>query len=324
MHNNFLPYVGNDSVGQRTPHGTWLPPGSRVAAYVGPQSESTDAYSSSSLLVSTLAAGLARCRAGKGDVVAVLPGHTETVSTTTMLDNLVSGTQIIGCAPAGSSLMPTFTWAGTTTTAIWSLNDANVTLNGLRLHFNGADSMDTPIKVSATGNTITNCYILVGSDTALDSDVGITVLAGGDHFLFRNNYVYSTGTAVMTNALLISGDTVDSPKVLNNTFICPATSTNGIVEVGLSTAVITNLEIANNVFVNKSTGSACIRLLDTAMTGVVYNNYCGLTANTAPLTTGISLAGTTNTLVQFFQNFTNDGEAKGTSGILSPAANDGS
>src|SRR6476620_11509935 len=283
MPNNFLPYVGNDSVGQRTPHGTWLPPGSRVAAYVGPQSESTDAYSSSSLLVSTLAAGLARCRAGKGDVVAVLPGHTETVSTTTMLDNLVSGTQIIGCAPAGSSLMPTFTWAGTTTTAIWSLNDANVTLNGLRLHFNGADSMDTPIKVSATGNTITNCYILVGSDTALDSDVGITVLAGGDHFLFRNNYVYSTGTAVITNA-----------------------------------------EIANNVFVNKSTGSACIRLLDTAMTGVVYNNYCGLTANTAPLTTGISLAGTTNTLVQFFQNFTNDGEAKGTSGILSPAANDGS
>jgi hypothetical protein len=133
--------------------------------------------------------------------------------------------------------------------------------------------------------------------------------------------VYTTGSAVATNALLASGAT-ESLKVLDNTFIVPATSTNGIVEVGLAAVVATNLEIARNKFVNKSTGSACIRMTDTAHTGIVYDNYCGLTANTAPLTTGISLAGTTNNLVQFFQNFTNDGEAKGTSGILSPAAND--
>lgn len=322
MPSNFLPFVGNQSVGQRTAFGTWLPPGARVAAYVGPQSESTDAYSSSSLLVSTLAAGLARCRAGKGDVVAVLPGHTETVSTTTMLDNLVSGTQIIGCAQPGTSLMPTFTWAGTTNTSIWTVDDANVSFSNLRFNFNGADSIDTPIKVSAAGCSMTNLYVLTGSDTALDCDVGITVLAGGNNFLFQNNYVYSTGTAVNTNALLISGDGVDSPKILNNTFICPATSTNGIVEFGLSTAVITNIEVASNVFLNKSTGTACLRFLDTAMTGVVYDNYCALTADTAPLTTGISLAGTTNTLLKFFQNFTCDGETKGSSGILSPAAHD--
>src|SRR6185436_9715050 len=137
MPSEFLPFTGNSSVGQRTAFGTWLPPGSRVAAYVGPQSESTDAYSSSSLLVPTLAAGLARCRAGKGDVVAVLPGHTETVSTTTMLDNLVAGTQIIGCAPFGSGLMPAFTFSGTTTTSSWALNDANVTVKGLKFNLNG-------------------------------------------------------------------------------------------------------------------------------------------------------------------------------------------
>lgn len=320
---HFLPITGNDSIGQRTLYGTWLPPGARVAAYVGPQSSLSDSYSSSSLLVATLAEGLNRCRSGKGDYVICLPGHTETVSTTTMLDNLVPGTNIVGAAAPGSSLMPTFTWSGTTNTSIWTVDDANVTISGLRLHFNGADSIDTPIKVSAGGCTLSNNYILTGSDTALDCDVGITVLAGGNFFTFQNNYVYSTGSAVNTNALLISGDAVDSPKILSNTFICPATSTNGIVEVGLTTAVITNMEIARNVFVNKSTGSACIRLLDTAMTGVVYNNYCGLTANTDPTVTGISLAGTTNTLVQFFQNFTNDGEAKGRSGILSPVVNDG-
>lgn len=322
MPNHFLPGVGNDSIGQRTVHGTWLPPGARVAAYVGPQSESSDAYASSSLLVSTLAAGLARCRSGKGDVVAVLPGHTETISTTTAFANLVAGTQIIGCAPVGSGQMPTFTWAGTTTAATATISVANVTLHGLRFNLNGADSMDTPLIISGANACIRNCYILTGSDTALDSDVAITISAGADNFLFANNYCYATGTAVNTNTVLISG-AVDSPKILNNTFMIPATSTNGIVEVGLSAVVVTNMEIGGNVFVNKSTGTACIRLLDTAMTGVVYDNYLGLTANAAPLTTGISLAGTTNTLVQFFQNFTNDGEAKGTSGILSPAVNDG-
>lgn len=321
--NHFLPLVGNESIGQRTLFGTWVPPGARVAAYVGPQSDSTDSYSSSGLLVSTLAAGLARCRAGKGDVVFVLPGHTENVSTTTGLDNLVSGTQILGCAPPGSSLMPTFTWTGTTNTSIWTIDDANVTVRGLRLHFNGADSIDTPIKVSAAGCTMADNYILGGSSASLDSDVGITVLTGGDFFNFFNNYYYTLSTAVITNALLISGS-VDSPKVISNTMIGPTTSTNGLIELGLAAAVSTNVEIAGNVLVSTSTGSACIRVIDTAHTGVVYDNYCGLTADTAPLTTGISLSGTTNVLLQFFQNFVNDGEAKYKSGILSPAANDGS
>lgn len=315
----YLPLVGNDSVGQRTMYGTWLPPGSVVAAYVGPQASITDAYTSSSLLVSTLAAGLARCRAGKGDTVVVLPGHTENVSTTTGLDALVSGTQIIGAAPPGSSLMPTFTWTGTTNTSIWTIDDANVSISGLRLHFNGADSIDTPIKVSAAGVVMNNNVILTGSSTTLDSDVGITVQSGADFFFCLNNYFYALSTAVNTNAVSVTGS-VDSAKFLNNTFIIPATSTNGILDVS---GTCTNLEIGTNKFVNTSTGSATMRFADVAMTGIVYDNYSHLAANTAPLTTGISLAGTTNILLGFFQNFTNDGETKGTSGLLSPAVNDG-
>jgi hypothetical protein len=218
--------------------------------------------------------------------------------------------------------MPTFTWTGTTNTSIWTVDDANVTISGLRLHFNGADSIDTPIKVSAAGCSMLNNYILTGSSTSLDSDVGITVLTGGDFFVFAYNYAYALSTAVNTNTLLISGS-VDSPKVLNNTFIIPATSTNGIVEVGLAAAVSTNIEIGNNKFVNTSTGTSTIRFVDTAHTGIVYDNYSHLTGDASAVTTmGISLSGTTNILVGFFQNFTNDTEAKGRSGILSPVVND--
>src|SRR3990167_8848841 len=74
-----------------------LEPGARVAAYV----RSTGAVSDedpliATNLVSTLGAGLARCRSGKNDVVFVLPGHSEAVTSTT-LDNLVAGPRVIGC-----------------------------------------------------------------------------------------------------------------------------------------------------------------------------------------------------------------------------------
>lgn len=321
MPSNFLPFSGNESVGLRTAHGTWLPPGSRVAAYVGPQSESTDAYSSSSLLVATLEAGFARCRSGKGDVVAVLPGHTQTVTTQTLFSALVAGTQIIGCAPFMSGLMPTITVTGTTTVATSTISVANVSMSGIRWNMNGADSMDTPLVITGAGCSITDCVFLTGSDTALDSDVAITVSTGADNFNFLRNYVYSTGTAVNTNSLLVSA-AVDSCKIKGNTFMAPATSTNGIIQIGAAAVVPTNVEIGYNVVLNKSTGSACIGFTDVAMTGVVYNNYCAVSANTAPATTGIVLAGTTNILVHFFNNQTNDNEAKGTSGVISPAAND--
>lgn len=319
MANHFLPFVGNDSIGQRTVHGTWVPPGSRVAAYVGPQSESTDAYVNSSLLVSTLAAGLARCRAGKGDVVYVLPGHTETVSATTGLANLVTGTQIIGCAPFGSSLMPTFTFAGTTNTSVWSFNKADVSVSGLRINGNGADSIDTPLIVTGAGNSFKNNIFLTGSDTALDTDVMLTVSTGADFCNISGNYFYSTGTAVNTNAVLVSA-AVDSLQMLDNVAMVPATSTNGIFAIGAAAVVVTNMNIGRNRIVNKSTGTAGIILTDVAHTGMVYENFVNLTASAASGTNGIGVgvlaAGATNSLVQMFQNFVCDGSTKGTTGVI--------
>lgn len=312
-----LPLVGQRGTGFRTFFGTWVAPGSRVT-FLGPPGVFESAFTENDR-VATLAAAVARCRASKNDVIFALPGYSENVSTAAYA-SLPAGTKLIGLGIPGEASAPKLIW--TLATATLLLNAADVTIRNMTLNFNGADSIDTPIVVSAAGVGIEDCNILLGSDTALDSDVGITLAAGADNFRFKNNYVYTTGTAVTTNALLASG-AVDSAKITDNTFVVPATGTNGVVQVGLAAVVCTNLEIARNRFVNKSTGTATVRFTDTAHTGIVYDNYSGLTADAAPATTGISLAGTTAILVQFFQNFTNDGEAKGTSGTLSPAANDG-
>lgn len=310
-----LPLVGQKANGFRTMFGTWIAPGANVT-FLGPAGVFEATYTENAR-VTTLASAAARCRASKNDVIFALPGYSENVSSAAYA-TLPAGTKLIGLGVPGESSAPKLIWTAVAATLL--LNAADILIQNMTLQFNGADSIDAPITVSAAGVGIEDCRILLGSDTALDSDVGITVAAGGDNFRFLNNYVYTTGTAVVTNALLI-GAAVDSPKILNNKLFVPCTSTNGIIEFGAFAA--TNIEVGGNVFVNKSTGSACLRFADNAITGVVYDNYDGLTANTAPLTTGISLAGTTNILVQFFQNFTNDGETKGTSGILSPAVNDG-
>lgn len=313
-----LPLVGQRSTGFRTFFGSWIAPGARVT-FLGPAGAFDSSFMDADR-VGTLASAAARCRAGKNDIILALPGYSENVSTAAYA-SIPAGTKLIGLGVPGEASAPKLIW--TLTSATLLLNAADILIQNMTLNFNGADSVDAPIIVSAPGCGFENCNILLGSDTTLDSDVGITVAAGGDQFRFKDNYVYTTGNAVTTNALLFNG-AVDSPKVLDNMFIVPATATNGIVQVGAAAVVVSNLEIARNKLVNKGAGTACIRFTDTAHTGVVYNNYCGISADGAAATTGISLAGTTNILVQFFQNYTNDGETKGTSGTLSPAANDGS
>ena len=318
MANHFLPFTGNDSIGQRTVHGTWVPPGSRVAAYVGPQSESTDAYVSSSLLVSTLASGLARCRAGKGDVVYVLPGHTETVSVTTMLDNLVSGTQIIGCAPFGSGLMPTFTFAGTTTTSVWTIDDANVTINGLRFECTGADSMDTPIVWTGAGGRFQNNFVTLGSDTTHDCDVFLTAGTGATDLQIVRNKFKSQSTAVTTNVILVSGTAVEGVTIAGNYMRATLSSaTGGMIAV---TSAATNLDIYDNVMRNFVEDGVGIRISDVACTGLIYNNFFGGTdagGTVANNVKCVSFAGTSH-LVRAFQNFATDEDSG--SGVLSPAA----
>src|SRR5687767_4421121 len=315
--NHFLPGVGNESVGQRTLYGTWLPPGARVAAYVGPQSESTDAYSSNGLLVSTLAAGLAKCRSGKGDVVCVLPGHTETVSDGTMMDNLVAGTQIIGCAPFGSGLMPTFTFSHAD--AEWTVDVANVTITGIKFNCDGADTIDTPIQVTAAGFRFEGNFVNLGSSSSLDCDVFLTLGAGSTNAYIMRNKMQTTSTAVNTNVISITA-AVDGITIGGNYIKTTLSSaTGGVIQIG---AAATNLDIHDNVIRNFVEDGIGIRVADTfAATGMVYDNYFGGTdaagtvANTIKM---VSFEGTTEALLRCFQNFATDEDTA--SGVLSPAA----
>src|SRR5688500_12952960 len=123
-----------------------LPPGGEVRAYVrstGPADG--DPLDLNSKLVTTLNAGLARCRASRGDVVIVLPGHTEKISSADQMSSLGAGTRIIG---AGYGTMrPTFTWTAATSTFLFDV--ANTSIENCRLFLAGPHAAGTAVTVAA-------------------------------------------------------------------------------------------------------------------------------------------------------------------------------
>lgn len=299
--------------GLRTPFGLILPPGGRVAAYVrstGAQDQDDTAIANN--LVSTLSAGLARCRAGLGDTVVLLPGHSESVADNAMLTNLVAGTRIIGVG-VGSN-MPTFRW--TATTSQWVLNKADVYISGLRLRLEGANGVVKALAITGADNIITGCDIETASGATAKATICIEIGAGAHRCVISGNVFRGTATHNATDGVLIAGAVSDA-SVSDNDMQFSATAGNGLVRVS---AAALSLRILRNQMANTMTSStSCITVGAVAATGNISDNRISVLATGAQTagTTGIDVSAGTS-LVRCFQNFIcNDPRV---SGILGPAA----
>lgn len=311
-----LPYY-QSMPGIITPYGTLLKPGGRVAAYVrstGAQ-DGEDHFASSGLLVSTIQAGLARCRSGQNDIVYVLPGHTETFTAADSLSDLVAGTQLIAVGRPGASNNPTLTWNNTAATVL--LNVADVSVVGFNLDFTGVDAVVAPITITGAGCSLIGNHITVaGGDEGATTP--ITVGTGANNCLIAGNKMLATGTQTEVNIISVTA-AVDNLEIAGNKISCLLTSaTGGIIQIG---AAATNLDIHDNLFYNSVEDGVCIRVADTfAATGWIYRNFGktidagGTVANTLKL---VSFEGTTESLIGCFENYATD-EATA-SGVISPA-----
>ncbi len=176
------------------PWGTFVRPGGNVVAYVrstGAQS-GDDAFAASGLLVSTIAAGVARCRPGMDDIVAVLPNHTETVTTT--LFTPVAGAQILGCGRPGATNNPNITLSATAATL--ALSAANMTLAGLNIN-SATAAITGAIVVTGAGCTIANCFL--NFTGALGANHLIAVTGAPNFSLLKNTITASTAAGNIVN-----------------------------------------------------------------------------------------------------------------------------
>lgn len=272
-----MPTQSVSGAGLKTPLGSLLPPGALIAAYVHHSGVAPD-ESYNPKLRTTLNAALALCRSGKGDVVVVLPGHAENISTADHMSNLVAGTVIIGLGHG--TLAPTFTW--TATAATFLLNVANVAIHNCRMFMAGSTTSTTaltvtaPITVSAGGCGIFGCYIDFGVDVNQLCTIPITTTADGDDFRFEGNTCFGDTAAECTTFLRLVG--ADRAVIRNNRIIGATSS----VVVGLVQFITTDslnvlMDKDNHIRNNKAASSAAASVSAGATSSSGYVNELYMT-----------------------------------------------
>lgn len=107
--------------------------------------------------LATLAAALAKCKSGKGDIIFLKPGHAETISSATALALNVAGVAIIGLGKGTSR--PTFTLDTATTTTI-GVSANNITLMNCVISANFADIVSAFTLTTAKHFHLHQCDIL--------------------------------------------------------------------------------------------------------------------------------------------------------------------
>lgn len=277
-----------------TPSATLIKPGGRVAAFVrstGAQ-DGEDHFANSGMLVSTLNAGLARCRSGMGDIVYVLPGHTENVATADAMSSLVAGTQIISAGRPGATNNPTLTW--TAAAATFLLDVADVSIIGMNLNFAGVADCAAPITVTGAGCSMLGNHIILQDDAvSFQCAKGVTVSTGAHQFLFAGNTMLSDSEdddANVAGGAINIGAAVEGNKIVGNviSYACVG-DTVGIIDV---TGTVVNLLVADNLIRQLASNAAFGIILD-AGTGWCVRNQIRITENVAPTSAGVSVAGGT-------------------------------
>lgn len=239
--------------GIRTPYGYVLPPGGNVVAYVNSNGQQDlDNPDIVSKLVTTLDAGLSRCRSGRGDIVMVMPDHAENISSADQMSSLVAGTRIVGMGHG--TLRPTFTW--TVAAASFLFDVADVSLENCILYLaasgNGGVTVAAPITVSAAGCAINDCQIFFGADADDIVTIGITTTAAADDFTFSGNQCYGATAAECTTFIrLVGADRL----VMTDNVIVGATSSTTVGVVQFLTTASTDVYMARCTIANNKAAS---------------------------------------------------------------------
>lgn len=160
---------------------------------------------------STVAAAVAACTASAGDIILVMPGHVETISSATSCDLNVRGITVIGLGNGSDRPMFNFT---TTTAAQMNIDAPNIKVYNCIFDLTGVDAVVAGIDVNANDFTLEKCYVIMGdsdgqavvgllSDTNIDrvSVIGCTfmgdtiagpaaairLIGGVEHYIGHNN-----------------------------------------------------------------------------------------------------------------------------------------
>jgi hypothetical protein len=190
--------------------------------------------------LATLDYAIGLCTANKNDVIYLMPGHAETLSSAAYILADVAGISIIGLG--NGTNRPTFTWAATAATISITAND--VLIRNIRCTCS-IDEVVTLISVTGTDCTLDKVdYAETSSFQAIQF---LLTTNAADRICVKNCY-HAQGTAPAANSKWIQLVGVDDCRILDNYFHLTLSNNAASVTISGSTALVRG-QIARNTIV---------------------------------------------------------------------------
>lgn len=224
----------------------------------------------------TIDAAIGACVAGRGDVIYVLPGHTETVSSATSLVCDVAGVTIKGLGEGAAR--PTIT-LGTAITATIPVSAANVTIDNVIINMTGFDAITAGITPTAANFTLSNSLVITATATN-QAVLGILTTAAADRMrLIGNEFIGTTDAGTAAAVRIVGGN---EHVIRGNRFYGAYTTTLGAID-NVTTACL-RVTVADNVIENATASSTKAMVFVSTSTGSITNNRMQILSGTAPIT----------------------------------------
>ncbi len=204
----------------------------------------------------TIATAIGSATANKGDVILVMPGHAETVTSSITVNK--AGVKIMGL---GDGLVrPSITGNGTIDAI--NVTAANVTIENIQFPAPSTTAQTADINVAAAGCTIRNTYH-IGSQTSKYKVDMITVAATANDLLVEG--VRAFNTVDTTNTSWLSLEAAVARAEIRGCYVAGEFATGVLMDEATATLVY----IHHNTFKNVTAATACVTFTTGNSTGVM-------------------------------------------------------
>jgi len=261
---------------------------------------STNSGTSPDDAMATIDQAIDKATASQGDIIFVMPGHAENVTTATGINCNVIGISIIGLGDG--DLIPTVTFtaaAGSVTTSV-----ASVTLKNLKFVAGFATGVTTGLTIAggADGLTLDGLHF-ADTTTNLEFLVHASIATGVDRLLIKNCRFVGLG-GDMSGSLVFAGTSLDA-EICHNYW--QVDSSDSVIHH--DTGAASNMYLHHNAIINIDTDTAeyCAEF-KTASTGCAHDNRFGYNKVDAEISKGDAMF--------WFENYASNTVAQ--SGLLDP------
>jgi hypothetical protein len=220
----------------------------------------------------TIDYAVGQCTAGRGDVIYVMPGHSETITGAAGVDLDVQGIKVIGLGQG--SLQPRIDFTNAAATV--EVNADDILIQNINFHANvTVVAIGLSVLTGATGTVVNDCVFDVETTATDEFLISINLGVGCDNTTIQNtNIDMGLGGAAHAIKLVGASANVDIRG-------CRIVGDYSTANIGGITTLSTEVYIEENVLVNGGSGNInaqpVIEML-TGTTGMVRGNtfFCNL------------------------------------------------